>query len=162
MKLGLDIHGVITVNPRFYSLLSNLAIERGYEVHILTGVMLTDAKKEELRSYGITWTHIFSIADHHKELGTSMTFSDSENPWIDGLAWDKTKAEYCFKNGISFHIDDTERYGEHFETPFAMYDFENNRLDWHYKIEKRGAFLLSTAELVLELIERAARECNCA
>jgi len=158
MKLGLDIHGVINKNPKFFSLLSHLAVSKGYEVHILTGVMLSDKKIEELKAYGVVWTHIFSIADHHKDIGTAMTFADSENPWIDGKTWDMTKAIYCKENNISFHIDDTERYGEYFETPFALYDFTNNRFDWHYKIERRGAFLLTTAEDALDMIEKAAKD----
>jgi len=156
MKLGLDIHGVISVNTRFFSLLASMAVSRGHEVHIITGSMLNSVKVDELRSLGITWTHLFSIADYHRHLGTTMTFTDPNNPWIDDLLWDKTKANYCEEEKISFHIDDTLRYGEYFKTPFALYDFENNRLDWHYENKKHGAFRLETAEMTLDLIEKVA------
>lgn len=158
MKLGLDIHGVITANSNLFARLSSLAVLRGYEVHILTGAMLTDSKIEELRRYEVEWTHLFSIADYHKKLGTDMTFTDPENPWIEHCLWDKTKANYCADHEISFHIDDTQRYGEHFKTPFALYDHINNRIDWHYLTEKHSAFLLTSPEEVLDHIERVVRD----
>jgi len=158
MKLGLDIHGVITANPKLFSEISNLAKERNYEVHILTGVMLSDAKLNELKKYNIYWSHIFSIADFHRNLGTSMTFSDPCNPWIDHNLWDKTKANYCVKNAIDFHIDDTQRYGEYFKTIFALYDSQNNRFDWHKGTLKNGAFRVDTAENTLKYIEKIVFE----
>ena len=50
MNIGLDIHGVITSNPRFFSHFSTLAVERGHEVHIITGAMLSEGKIAELNS----------------------------------------------------------------------------------------------------------------
>jgi len=158
MKLGLDIHGVINVNTRFFSLLANQALARGHEVHIITGSMLNSAKVEELRSFGMEWSHLFSIADYHRHLGTSMTFTDPNNPWIEETLWDKTKAKYCEEENIDFHIDDTLRYGEYFKTPFALYDFENNRIDWHYENKKHGAFRLETSETTLAMIEKIAQD----
>lgn len=158
MKLGLDIHGVITANPNFFARLSSLAVLRGFEVHIITGSMLTASKLEELRRCDVEWTHLFSISDYHKKLGTDMTFTDPENPWIEHRLWDKTKAKYCADHGISFHIDDTQRYGEYFETPFALYDHTNARLDWHHLIEKHSAFLLTSPEEVLDHIERVVKD----
>ena len=154
MKLGLDIHGVINANPKFFALLSRLARDRGHEVHIITGVMLTKSKLAEIHRYGVSWTHLFSISDYHRLKGTPMTFADSENPWIDADLWDRTKASYCDQNNISFHIDDTLSYGEYFQTPFALFDFEHKRLDWHYRNLKRGAFLIEDPEKTLDLIEK--------
>ena len=154
MKLGLDIHGVITANPETFAKLSKLAIGKGYEVHIITGAMLTDIKIAELRNYGVEWTHLFSIADYHRHLGTDMTFSDPDNPWIEHTLWDKTKSKYCADQEISFHIDDTQRYGEYFKTPFALYDHQNSRMDWHFMTKKHSAFLLTSPEEILVSIER--------
>ena len=158
MKLGLDIHGVIMANPKFYSKLSYLALQKNYEVHIITGSMLTEKKIQELKKYKMYWTHLFSITDYHKNLGTPMTFTDPNNPWIDNLLWDKTKAEYCEKENIDFHIDDTIRYGEYFKTIFAHYDYENNRLDWHFLTKRHHAFLLTTPKDVLNFIEDIVRK----
>jgi len=158
MKLGLDIHGVITANPAFFAKFSNLAVEKNYDVHIITGAMLTDKKIAELKRCGIVWTHLFSIADYHKKLGTPMTFSDPDNPWIEHNLWNKAKAKYCEDQNISFHIDDTLSYGEHFKTPFALYDHFNNRVDWHYLTKKYSAFLLNSPEDTLSNIERVVKD----
>jgi len=158
MKLGLDIHGVIDTNAAFYALLSKIAMDRGHEVHIITGSMLNATRLEYLESLGMSWTHLFSISDYHRHLGTPMTFSDPNNPWIDRLMWDKTKSKYCHDLKISFHIDDTLRYGEHFKTPFGLYDHFNGRVDWHYMADKHGAFLTSSPEFVLNTIERIIQE----
>lgn len=154
MRIGLDIHGVITRNPNFFSLLSQLIISEGNELHIITGSMLTEDKINELKGYGVEWTHLFSISDYHKHLGTPMTFSDPDNPWIDGKAWDKTKSKYCADFKIDFHIDDTERYGEYFKTPFALYDHDNFRFDWHYMTKKNGAMKLGSPEETWSLITK--------
>jgi len=158
MKLGLDIHGVINVNASFFSAFSKLALEREHEVHIITGSMLTPRKIEEIKRYGVVWTNIFSISDYHRHLGTTMTFSDPNNPWIDHTLWDKTKAVYCEDFNIDFHIDDTLRYGEYFKTPFALYDHENKRLDWHLGGQKHGALPLTNPEEILNIIEKISSD----
>jgi hypothetical protein len=48
-----------------------------------------------------------------------MWYDGNKTPWIDKELWDKTKAEYCQKEGIHFHLDDSDIYGEHFTTPYA-------------------------------------------
>jgi len=154
IKIGLDIHGVITKNPSFYSLLSNLAVTRGYEVHIITGAMFTSSLINKLKNYGISWTHSFSISDYYKQLGTLVTYTAPNHPWMDASIWDKAKAIYCDDLKIDFHIDDSLQYGEYFKTLFGLYDHENNRIDWHLKIIKQGAFSLSSEEDALNIIEK--------
>lgn len=144
MKLGLDIHGVIDTNPKFFSELSNIAIDLGHEVHIITGTMITSEKIKKLKNYGMHWSCLFSISDYHKSIGTDMTFTDPNNPWIDYALWDKTKADYCENNKIDFHIDDSVRYGELFKTTFGLYDHDNRRIDWHLGISRYGAISLNT------------------
>ena len=156
MKIGLDIHGVITANSNFFSVFSKLALEQGHKVHIITGSMVTTARIAKLESFGIVWTHFFSITDYHKNLGTNITFSDQDNPWIEDSLWDKTKADYCEDQKIDFHIDDTSRYGIFFKTPFALYDSTNNLIKWHIRNDKQGVILLSTPEKLLEDIQRVA------
>lgn len=141
MRLGLDIHGVIDANPKFFSELSKIAIDQGHEIYILTGTMVTQSKVDTLKKYGMVWTRIFSISDYHKSLGTTMTFQKDDNPWIDNDLWDKAKSDYCKDTNIDFHIDDTARYGELFKTAFGLYDHVNRRIDWHLDIHHNGAFL---------------------
>ena len=147
-KLGLDRHGVISAAPKFFSELSKLVQKDGGEVHILTGSSVDDRVIGELRGYGIVWDKLFSTADYHKSLGTPLRFSDPNNPWIEDVLWDRTKGDYCFLHNIDFHIDDTGRYGEYFKTPFCAFDVHNRRFDWHYIVEKTGAFIIASPEEV--------------
>lgn len=120
MKIALDIHGVCDVNPKFFSELSKLFIQADHEIHILTGKRVSDGALEELEELGISYTHFFSIADYHISKGTKMWEDEKGNPWLEGEIWDRTKGDYCKENEIDFCIDDTERYGNYFTTPFSF------------------------------------------
>jgi hypothetical protein len=120
VKIGLDIHGVCDANPVFFAELSRLFVAAGHEVHILTGRRVSDGAMDEIKELGLSYTHFFSIADHHEQSGTKMHDDNKGNPWMDDETWDRTKGDYCKKNKIDFCIDDTERYGKYFETPFAF------------------------------------------
>jgi len=121
-KLGLDIHGVIDCCPSLFSELSRRVLEKGGEVHIITGAHMTEVLKDKLKQqYRIEWTHLFSIADYHKEIGTKVWYDDKNTPWMETLTWDRTKGNYCLEHDIDLHIDDTERYRRYFLTPFLLY-----------------------------------------
>ena len=125
-KLGLDIHGVIDANPEFFSKLSHMFKSMGYEVHILTGHSITIKLIKQLLDLNIHYTHLFSITDYHANIGTSIEYEDSENPWIEDELWNKTKAEYCRKYKISMMIDDSEDYGQYFDKENVYVRYENN------------------------------------
>ena len=120
MKIGLDIHGVCDANPKFFAEMSKLFVEAGHEVHILTGRRVSDGALEEVKELNISYTHFFSIADYHDESGTKMWEDENGNPWLDDATWDSTKGDYCRERQIDFCFDDTERYGQYFDTPFAF------------------------------------------
>lgn len=120
LKIGLDIHGICDANPEYFSELTRLFVGAGHEVHLITGRRVCDGAIEEIEGLGLSYTHFFSIADHHVEIGTKVWEDDDGNPWLEGEIWDRTKGEYCKKHEIDFHIDDTERYGDYFETPFML------------------------------------------
>jgi len=119
-KIALDIHGVCDAAPEFFSLVSKLLVDNGNEIHVLTGRKVSQGALEELDALNISYTHFFSIADHHEEVGTEMWHDERGNPWLDDEIWDATKGNYCKEHGIDICIDDTERYGKYFETPFAF------------------------------------------
>jgi len=125
-KIGLDIHGVCDSNPEFFSDLSKDLVSTGWEVHIITGP--TKAKAiPELEKYKITYTHFFSIEDYHIARHTPMSYDEKGNPWMDKETWDKTKGEYCQREGVLLHLDDTEKYKAYFKTSFASYSAFNKR-----------------------------------
>ncbi len=120
MKIGLDIHGVCDTSPEFFKVLTKLFVDAGHEVHILTGRRVSDGAIKEIEDLNISYTHFFSIADYHESSGTKMSNDNNGNPWMDDETWDRTKGDYCKRNNIDFCLDDTERYGRYFETPFAF------------------------------------------
>lgn len=124
-KIGLDIHGVISSNPEFFSQLTKDLISAGWEVHILTGPTKKKALAE-IKDFNISYTHFFSIEDYHLEKKTPILYDELGNPWLDSETWDKTKGQYCEENKISLHLDDTGRYKKYFKTDFALYQHGGN------------------------------------
>lgn len=120
MKIGLDIHGVCDSHPEFFSELSRLFVEAEHEVHIITGRRASDGAIKEIEELGLTYTHFFSISDFHDNSNSEVTNDENGNPWMDDETWDRTKGDYCQRNEIDFCLDDTERYGKYFKTPFAF------------------------------------------
>lgn len=119
-KIGLDLHGVVTDMPEFFSFFTKAMISAGAEVHIITGGATEDDKKL-LEEYDIRYTHFFSIVDHHRKIGTP-TFGKHPKYGFDMISdeeWDKTKADYCREYNITLHIDDTLIYNNYFTTPFC-------------------------------------------
>ncbi len=127
IKIGLDIHGVADEVPAFFAELTALLVSTDNEVHIITGPPLTDEFIKELKGLGLMWTHIFSIVDYHKSIGTEISYASNGHAWMDPYVWDKTKADYCHKHGIQLHFDDSDAYGYFFKTPYARFFSKNKR-----------------------------------
>lgn len=123
MKIGIDIHGVIDSDPMFFSKLTKSLRDAGNEVHILTGVEDGFEVRESLKDLDITYTHFFSITTHHKTIGTNIKYIDGNprHPLIQSDRWDKTKADYCLKNGIDIMIDDSIMYEMYFDKIYTQY-----------------------------------------
>ena len=123
-KLGIDVHGVIDDMPMEFSFLTECIISSGGEVHIITGGSWDSDLEESVKKTGVKWTHVFSVYDYliksEEEVYGVYNFSDgtTQKRFKDDV-WNRVKADYCKKNRISLHIDDTSVYGEYFTTPFA-------------------------------------------
>ena len=126
-KIGLDLHGVISDMPEFFAFLTDIIVKSGGEVHIITGGATKDDKKL-LNDYKIRYTHFFSIVDYHVEINTPTSGKHPKYGFdmISDEEWDKTKADYCSRNKIDLHIDDTLIYNSFFTTPFARLWSHNN------------------------------------
>lgn len=120
MKIGFDIHGVLDKHPIFAEL-TKLLVANGHEVHILTGKRVKDGALKEAEDVGAYHTHFFSIADYYDEKGQILWNDENGRPHMDSYLWDKTKAEYCKRNQIDLHFDDSPVYGQYFkdETVYA-------------------------------------------
>lgn len=122
MRVGIDLHGVINHDPKFFSSLAKAIIAAGGEIHIMTGSIITNELRQELRNYGMEWTRLFSIADYYKNKPDVEMWYDSENrPWLSTDLWNRAKADYAKENDLDLVIDDTAVYGDYFtETSFAF------------------------------------------
>jgi len=125
----LDLHGIIDANPVFFSALTQSLIKDGWKITVATGSHIVESNIVEiLNNYNIAYTHLFSIADYHRENKTQgMWYDTNGDPWVSDEDWDKTKAEYCKRNNILFCIDDTARYAHYFETPFGYMSIQMSK-----------------------------------
>jgi len=119
MRLGLDIHGVIDTAPRFFSLITKLLMKNGHEVFVITGSHINKGLINELKYYGIQYDKLLSVSDYNIENGVSVSYDENGNPWFSDEIWYKTKGILCEKYNIDFHIDDSDKYGDYFSTPYA-------------------------------------------
>ena len=124
MKIGLDLHGVISDQPEFFKQLMRLLRNQSWEVHIITGGSIEKAEQELKKLdivQGYEYTHLFSVLDYHIEKGTRIVgwHPTLLNPEFPNEEWDRTKADYCRKHNIGLHLDDSMVYEKTFTTPFA-------------------------------------------
>lgn len=117
MKIGIDVHGVITKHPKIFSNFCKLLLDKGHEIHIITGQELGPRLINFLDTHKIKYTNLFSITSYHKEIGTLVVYKggDVGQPLIDEELWNKTKADYCKGKEIDIHIDDSWVYGKYFD-----------------------------------------------
>lgn len=145
MKLGIDIHGVLNEKPEMFKMLCGalLFVNAEYadpynEIHIISGPP-GEVILKELSAHGFKemyhYTHVFSIVDHHKSLGTPMTQDSAGNWHMDHYLWDRTKGDYCLKHNIDLMIDDSDVYDYHFKTPFARFKSKTKRT-WHVNVDE--------------------------
>ena len=123
---------MIDALPEFFAFLTDSVIKNGGEIHIITGGSWNQDLEDLVNSYGVKWTHKFSVYDHLIEIDTPTTgeikFPDGTvQKKFAGDAWDKAKGEYCREHEISFHIDDTLIYNDFFTTPFTRLWTHNNK-----------------------------------
>lgn len=115
-KLGLDIHGVCDADPQTYIAMADTFIRAGGEVHIITGQKDTPELRDKVKKLGIPFTHFFSITSYHESIGTPIRYDERGRPWMDIELWDRTKADYCKREGIGMHVDDSPVYGKYFDS----------------------------------------------
>lgn len=114
--IGLDIHGVITKYPRFFADISSVLVHCGHQVHIITGAKQTSKRCQQLKDFGMIWTHFFSIIDYYESTNVNVQYDEKGQSWIEEELWNKAKADYCERENIYCHIDDSDIYGRHFKT----------------------------------------------
>lgn len=124
MKLGLDIHGVINKDPQVFI---KLAKNTASEVHIITGITITDKLVKQLKEYNKGkqwWTHLVSVEDELMKSIPCTGFNEFDRPYWEDEVWNSFKGIYCANNNIDIHFDDSHEYREYFNkdiTKFILY-----------------------------------------
>jgi hypothetical protein len=123
MKIGLDVHGVIDKSPDIFARLTHVLKAQGNEIIIVTGRELCSELFDKLDTLGVVYNEVFSITSYHKEIGTHITYKDGDptQPLIAPPKWDRTKADFCAREGIDIHIDDSVIYGKYFDNIPTQY-----------------------------------------
>lgn len=123
-RLGLDIHGVLDTNPKDFVQIAKMVRMAGGEVHVITGSAYSKDIEQQLLSYNNGnkfWDFFVSIQD---ELLKTLPFVKIDiygRPCWENETWDRFKGNYCLKNNIELHFDDTDRYKKYFSTPIVIY-----------------------------------------
>jgi hypothetical protein len=110
LNIGLDIHGVIDRHTGEIVRLVRRWRYAGHRIHVITGEGWDTAGKEVL-DLGVPYDKHFSIVDYHREIGTRMELK-SDGWWMDRDEWDRTKGDYCLREGVDIMFDDTPRYAK--------------------------------------------------
>ena len=110
IKIGCDIHGVISQYPSLFKDLSRKWTENGHEIHIITG-QEWDKVKHKVSAAGIVYSNHFSIVDYHLALKDVETWRDSKNTvWMAEEIWNSSKGQYAYREHIDIHFDDNYQY----------------------------------------------------
>jgi len=116
LRIGLDIHGTIDTKPKFFAIFSKRVISNNGEIHIITGSRQTPEIEQQLKDLGIQYTHFFSIADYLLSQGKEVFWKTPNDPFFSDADWNIAKANYCDRNQIDIHFDDSLEYGKYFKT----------------------------------------------
>jgi hypothetical protein len=121
LKIGIDYHNTITAYHEIFSMLSNLLMDNGHEVHIVTGSPITDELKKELKEYNIKYYTIHSITDDLISNGITYNEDNKGDKHFRVDLWNENKARYCYNNNIDLMIDDSGEYGKYFDLLKTIY-----------------------------------------
>ena len=119
IKIGLDFHGVLATNPQYFAGFCRKVIEKGWELHIISGGPRKDILAY-LQANNIRFSKLYTILETCDNKGEVEYFADGSF-YVEESIWNKAKGEYCKKNKIDLHIDDSEYYAPYFSTPFCLY-----------------------------------------
>lgn len=111
MKIGIDIHGTIDYDPRFWSQAIDLLQALGHTIHIVSGPEEENIMRrlQDLR-IATAGLYIESVADYLKDESGAKYWYENGSIWTTDEIWWSTKAEICRRRGIDLMIDDQVDY----------------------------------------------------
>lgn len=149
-KIGLDFHGVISAEPVLFAEFCKEIRQHGILVYIISGGPKKDIVKY-LDAYHIEYDHVWVILDVCEQTGT-VSFYDDGSFQVPTDIWDTAKAEYCAKEGIDFHVDDSNIYGRYFVTPYCKYDICNGCCELNGRLKIDFSHPKEAAKTVAEFL----------
>ena len=127
MKVGIDLHGVIDSNPRFFRVVLTYMYINGVEIHIVSGPpkvdIITELKKIRFEQK-THYKEVHSVVDFLKESGVKMWQDERGRWWTNDKDWCESKAKICDRLSLNWMLDDKEMYKPAFEsigTEFILY-----------------------------------------
>lgn len=123
-KIGIDFHGVLNVYPDFFREFIAEALQNGIEVYIISGGPC-DVIRQYLEEQRIKYTEIWCMYDYFAQ-SSEIEYLPDGSFHVDDKLWNAAKAEFCKKENICLHIDDSMIYGRNFRTPYCLYDERKN------------------------------------
>lgn len=128
INLGLDLHGTLDDNPKFFMNLILQLKYSGYNVviHVLSGKCYSQLIEEKLmclhNEHIKWWDRYFSVETYLLNLGKHYIMDEIVNrPIFENNVWNEAKALYCQRSNIDLHIDNEHKYLYYFRTPCLYY-----------------------------------------
>jgi hypothetical protein len=114
IRLGLDIDGVITAEPKRFADLSQRLIESAADVRIVTSrsAQAQQATEQELETYGVNYSELYFLPEISQ---AQRLCPHARLNWYEKYLWQK--ADYALTRNLSHFIDDDLVV----ERLFAMY-----------------------------------------
>lgn len=128
-KIGIDFHGVIDAQPELFAIFCREVRQLGILVYIISGGPEADVARC-LHEHRVEYDGLWAIYDYYEAQGKVTRFDDGSFQ-VPTELWNKAKAEYCMREGIGFHIDDSSVYGKYFVTPYCHYDMAEDACALH-------------------------------
>ena len=120
IKIGIDFHGVLANRPEYFIEFCRRVVQKGWELHIISGGPKVEIK-EWLKKNDVFYTKLYTILEQCTK-NNEVTFFEDGTFHVDDKIWNRAKGDYCKKENISLHIDDSKEYYPYFSTPFCLYD----------------------------------------
>ena len=147
-RISFDFHGVINKKPELIKKLTDLSFMRDFEVYIVSGGPQNYIKKY-LHHHKISYTKLWCIFDFYEQKDL-VKFLPNGEFHIDDELWNRAKGDYCRKEKIDLHIDDSDVYGKYFVTPYAHFDVARNILSLPQKDVNLN---LEASEIFRQIVE---------
>ena len=103
LRLGLDVDGTITLDPKLFAEISTCCKQSGGEVHIVTSRAELSRQEtvRELRDYGIQFESIHFLGDMSR---ANETCPHKELDWFQRYLWGKVA--YAQQHQLDYFVDD--------------------------------------------------------